>query len=249
MFRIHLGVSSSTKSTIKTRGKVAHLLNDNFKLASSFSSVTGATLIELIIVLALMSILTTLSFISFRTSKENIACRHIFSALQLAKIRAIATGHNSYVDFDMNGGNVSDNFYTTYLNTDPLDDCCPASFGEINNAQGQNEFSDAQLAMSESLGGFPGVSLPPGVSFGLSPFNTPSATPTGGTFSAGVLDNGVGFASGSKRIKFLPKGTPTGFGGSIYVFDENDISGRACAVVVAPTGIIRMWTWDGNKWN
>lgn len=243
------GVSSGIKFHIKTTAKVSHLLNRNFKLPSPFSSVTGATLIELIIVLALMSILTTLSFMSFRTPKEKIACRHIFSAMQLAKMRAIVTGYDSYVDFDMNGGNVSDNFYTTYLNTDPLDDCCPASFGEINNAQGQNEFTESQLAMSESLGGFPGVALPPGVSFGLSPFNTPSLTPTGGTFSAGVLADGAGFAGGSKRIKFLPKGIPTGFGGSAYVFNENDISGRACAVVVAATGIIRMWTWDGNKWN
>ena len=42
---------------------------------------------------------------------------------------------------------------------------------------------------------------------------------------------------------------PSGFGGSVYVYNINDSIGRSCVVIVASTGIIRMWTWDGTKWN
>ena len=64
-----------------------------------------------------------------------------------------------------------------------------------------------------------------------------------------MLADGVGFAGGSKRIKFLPKGIPSDFGGSVYVYSINDSIGRSCAVIVASAGIIRMWTWDGTKRN
>ncbi len=204
----------------------------------------GSTLIELFIVLFIISILATVAYSTFRTPKEKIACKNIYSAMQLAKIRAISTGYNAYVDFDMNGGNVSDRFYSIYLDTD-----ADSAFGEANNARGDNEFSESQLPMSDTLGGYPGIAMPSGISFGLPTINPPLLTPTGGSFSSGVLNNGVGFAGGSKRVKFLPKGIPSGFGGSVYVYDENDPVGRSCAVVVASTGIIRMWTWDGSKWN
>lgn len=209
----------------------------------------GFTLIELFVVLSIMSILLVLSYSTLRVPKEKIACKNIFSALQLAKMRAIATGYNTYVDFDMDGGDVSDKYYTVYLDTDNDKD-----FGEKNNASGENEFTASHFAMQDSWqdsGGesFIAVALPSGVAFGLPTTNPPSSTPTNGSFSSGVLADGVGFAGGSKRIKFSPKGMPSGFGGSIYVYNINDSIGRSCAVIVASTGIIRMWTWDGDKWN
>lgn len=204
----------------------------------------GVTFIELIIVLAIMSISVTVAYSTLRIPKEKIVCKKIYSVFQLAKIRAISSGHNSFVDFDMNGGNVSDGFYTTYLDTDN-----DSSFGEQNNAKNDNEFTESQLAMSNGMGEYPAVEVPSEVSFGLPPTNPPALTPTGGSFSNGVLSDGVGFAGGSKRIKFLPKGIPSGFGGSVYVHAKNDSLGRSCAVIVASTGIVRMWSWDGSKWN
>ncbi len=218
----------------------------NFNL---YKNNKGFTLIELFVVLAIMSILLVLSYSTLRVPKEKIACKNIFSALQLARMRAITTGYNAYVDFDMDGGDVSDKYYTVYLDTDN-----DKKFGEKNNANGENEFTASHFTMQDSWqdsGGesFTAVALPSGVAFGLPTTNPPSSTPTNGSFSKGVLSNGVGFAGGSKRIKFSPKGMPSGFGGSIYVYNTNDSIGRSCAVVVASTGIIRMWTWDGNKWN
>ena len=85
----------------------------------------GFSLIELFAVLGIMMILLILSYSILRTPKEKIACKNIFSAMQLAKMRAISTGSNSYIDFDMDGGNVSDKYYTVYLDTDNDND-----FGE-----------------------------------------------------------------------------------------------------------------------
>tara|TARA_B100000315_G_scaffold83731_1_gene76758 strand:- start:12007 stop:12663 length:657 start_codon:yes stop_codon:yes gene_type:complete len=209
----------------------------------------GFSLIELFAVLGIMMILLILSYSILRTPKEKIACKNIFSAMQLAKMRAISTGKSAYIDFDMDGGDVSDKHYTVYLDTDDDKD-----FGEKNNANGENEFTASHFTMQDSWlnsGGesFTAVALPFGVAFGLPATNPPSSTPTNGSFSSGVLADGVGFAGGSKRIKFLPKGIPSGFGGSVYVYNINDSIGRSCAVIVASTGIIRMWTWDGTKWN
>lgn len=233
----------------KERKKETEIKKNRFSslsLSLSLSSLrlykAGFTLIEMIIVLAIIGILATLAYSTLRTPKEKIACKNIFSAMQLAKMRAIATGYNTYIDFDMNGGSVSNKFYTVYLDTDN-----DKAFGEKNNANGDNEFTESHFAMQDTSGGYPGVALPGGVDFGLPITNPPSLTPTGYAFSPGVLNDGVSFASGSNRIKFLPKGRPSGFGGSVYVYNTDD-SIRGCAVVVALTGIIRMWTWDGSKW-
>ncbi len=218
-------------------------------LMSPYKNNNGFTLIELFAVFAIMIVLLMFSHSTLITPKEKIACKNIFSAMQLAKMRAISTGSNSYIDFDMDDGDVSDNYYTVYLDTDNDND-----FGEKNNANGENEFTASHFGMQDSWqnsGGesFTAVALPAGVEFGLPATNPPSSTPTNGSFSSGVLADGVGFASGSKRIKFLPKGIPSGFGGSVYVYNSNDSIGRSCAVIVASSGIIRMWTWDGTKWN
>jgi prepilin-type N-terminal cleavage/methylation domain-containing protein len=214
----------------------------------AIGSLTGFTIVELMVVLGIMSVLLMLSYPTLRTPKEKIACKNVFSAMQLAKMRAIATGYNAYVDFDMDGGDVSDSFYTVYLDTD--DD---KAFGEKNNAKGNDEFVESHFAMqntwqSSSSKTYPAVALPSGTAFGLPSTNPPSSTPTNGSFSSGVLADGVGFAGGSKRIKFLPKGMPSGFGGSVYVYSIDDLTGKSCATVVASTGIIRMWTWNGSEW-
>ena len=188
-----------------------------------------------------------LSHSILRTPRERIACKNVFFAMQLARMRAISTGNNAYIDFNMDGEDVSDKYYTVYLGTDNGKD-----FGEKNNANGESEFTASHFAMQDSwqnLGGesFSAVALPFEVAFGLPTTTPPSSSPTNSSFSSGVLADAVGFAGGSKRIKFLPKGIPSGFGGSVYVYNINDSIGRSCAVIVASTGIIRMWTWDGTK--
>ncbi len=90
---------------------------------------SGFSLIELIIVISILGILAAAAYSNFKVTKEKMACKNIYSALQTAKMKAISTGYRAYVDFDMDGGNVSDNFYTTYLDTDR-----DKAFGETNNS-------------------------------------------------------------------------------------------------------------------
>ena len=68
----------------------------------------------------------------------------------------------------MDGGDVSDKYYTVYLDTDNDKD-----FGEKNNANGENEFTASHFAMQDSWQNsgcklFSAVALPYEVAFGLS---------------------------------------------------------------------------------
>ncbi len=94
-----------------------------------------------------------------------------------AKMRAISTGNNAYIDFYMDGEDVSDKHYTVYLDTDNDKD-----FGEKNNASGErSEFTASHFAMQDSWqnsGGesFSAVALPSEVAFGL-PTTSPRLQP------------------------------------------------------------------------
>ncbi|HJN02922.1 MAG: hypothetical protein QF907_01665 [Nitrospinota bacterium] len=80
-----------------------------------------------------------------RTPRERIACKNVFFAMQLARMRAISTGNNAYIDFNMDGEDVSDKYYTVYLGTDNGKD-----FGEKNNANGESEFTASHFVMQDS---------------------------------------------------------------------------------------------------
>jgi len=196
----------------------------------------GFTLMELLVVAVIIGILTSMAIYSLKVSNEKIACNNVYSAMQIAKMRAISTARDAYVDFDMNGGQVSDGFFTVYLDTDQ-----DGAFGEVNNGNGDNEFTESNFAMPDSSGGFPGIALPLRVAYGKSPTMGANG-PTGQAIPAdGVSANG-------NRFKFVSRGTAS-IAGSVYAYDTDDARGVGCAVIVSPTGIIRKWTWDGASWN
>lgn len=201
----------------------------------------GFSLVEMMIVFVIMAILAAAAFSSFRVPRERAACSDIYSAFQSAKMKAIATGYNAYVDFDMDGGSVSNGYYTVWLDTD--DD--GASFGETNNASGDNEFTESGFSMSDTYGGVPAVALPNGIKFGgkasLGQGTMGNYGPTLGT----IPDDGV--SAGSNRFQFSSKGTAS-VSGSVYLYDSKDSDGAGCAVIVSPAGIIRRWNWDGTNW-
>lgn len=201
----------------------------------------GFSLMEVMVVVVLMGILGTMAIASFKRSKEKIACGAVYSAFQTAKMRAISTGYNAYVDFDMDGGAVSNYFFTVYLDTDG-----DAAFGETSNGNTppENEFTVSNFAMQDALGGLPGIELPDGVKFGGK-----STSPDGGTMDVGptgrtIPDDGVSF--GGNRAKFNSRGTATG--GSVYLWDSNNSLGKGCAVIVSTTGIVRKHYWNGSSW-
>jgi len=199
----------------------------------------GFTLIEAVVVLSIVSIVIGMAYSSFRTPVEKLACREIFSAMQLAKMRAISSGSNFFVDFDMNVGSVSDNFYTAYLDTDN-----DGVFGETLNGGTPpiNEFVESQFNLPDISGGNPAKALPSGVSYRTTAM---AGFPTGETVLPG---DGVDFG-GVNAVTFTPRGTATA-GGSLYIKDD-DNTNRICVVIVRSTGLVRMGTTNDNgaNWN
>lgn len=221
-----------------------HSMEELFKMKTNSIGIfeqKGFTMTELMVSMVLLAILAGTAIYSFKKTKEGIACSDIYSAFQMAKMRAISTGYNAYVDFDMDTGAVSDGFYTAYLDTD-----ADGVFGETNNANGHNEFTESNFAMPDASGGFTGVALPSGIKFGFSSINPPTNDYQGDAITGSVLVDGVAFGAGN-RASFNSKGTATA--GSVYLYDENSSSGAGCAVIVSPTGIIRRWNWNGSSWN
>lgn len=209
-----------------------------------FKNAKGFTLMELMVVVVLMAILGSMAIASFKRSKEKIACGDVYSAFQTAKMRAISTGYNAYVDFDMNqtaGGSVTNNFFTVYLDTDGD----AAAFGQNPNASGDNEFTESNFAMPNLLGGLPGIALPSGVKFGGKAISGGTMGVYGPTWGT-IPDDGVTFGSSGNRASFNPQGTATA--GSVYLFDTNNSLGKGCAVIVSTTGIVRKYNWNGSSW-
>ena len=223
----------------------------------------GFTMLELLIIIVIMGVLTTIAFSSFRMSREQIACKSVYYAMQSAKMRSIATGHDSYVDFDMDGGAVSKNFFAVYLDTDSN-----AAFGETNNSEGDNEFTESNYLMPDCIkssgevvrsgdstlgaclaaaGSSVGVALPNGVAFGGK-----ATSPGGGTMGTYgpptnnwvIPDDGVN-VTGS-QFQFTSNGTANA--GEVYLWDTNDSLGAGCAVIVSTTGRIKRMDWDGANW-
>jgi prepilin-type N-terminal cleavage/methylation domain-containing protein len=74
----------------------------------------GFTLIEAVVVLSIVSIVIGMAYSSFRTPDEKLACRHIFSNLQLAKMQAVSVSAEQTVDINTTVNDLVD----VTLNTD-----------------------------------------------------------------------------------------------------------------------------------
>ena len=68
----------------------------------------GFTMVEMVFVLAIMSILLTIAYSQLRTPNERIACKEIYSNLQLGKMQAVSTGANVTVNVDTDLNSVED---------------------------------------------------------------------------------------------------------------------------------------------
>ena len=182
----------------------------------------GFTLIEILIVVAIIGIGFALSIPNFKELNQRLyirsTTREIVSKLQLARLKAISSNRNCYVDFDPdNDGNLNKDFYTAYLDIDGSKDA--------NNKTGLDEYRASRFVLGDTLGIIKGTRLPKGIKF------------ASGQTTKACTFRGL-------RACFNPTGR--GSAGSIYI--SNQDHSQAFKIVVASTGRIRIARWDGSKW-
>lgn len=84
----------------KMNSAVLNILYFGAGAKPAFNSSRGFTMIEMIIVIVIIGIMAAMGYSTFRTPNEKIACKFIFSHMQLAKMRAVSTNADTYVNLD-----------------------------------------------------------------------------------------------------------------------------------------------------
>jgi len=200
----------------------------------------GFTLLEVMVTVVLVGIMAAIAVPSIRAwlphYQLRMAKNDLVNTLYLGKMRAIATGHRMYVDFDPNGdGTLNEAAFTGYLDTD--DD---GSRGEANNAAGENEFTESQVVLPKRSGGIPVVEFPGRISTGA--LDGTPAVPNGSAIGDGIEAN-------NDRIEFLPSGRVTLNGDgtlpTIYLRSDRD---EQCAIQVNMLGQIIVYQWEDSAW-
>jgi len=206
-----------------------------------FKSQKAFTIIEVMVVTVIIAIMVTIAIPSIRAwvprQQLRSVKRDIVSAMQLARMRAIGTGHYCYIDFDHNNDDdVDEGFFTCYLDTDNDGDN-----GEVNNAAGENEYLISQVVLPDT-DGVPVIQLPSHVSYGADA----GVTAIGG----GAVGDGVDFPQGvpyqdaeTLRALFAPNGQ--GKPGAVYIHSDR---GENFAIEVSMLGRVKGWKWNGANW-
>ena len=195
----------------------------------------GFTLLEAMIVAGIIAIMAAIAVPSIRTwiprQQMRSIKRDIVSQMQLARMRAIGTGHYCYIDFDPGSDGVANNMaFTCFLDTD--DD----TIGELDNGlpEDANEFQASQMTSPNTVNGVPSIRLPNHVSYGLE---------TGVDDINGDPYSGDGVSFSGNRVIFYPNGS--GKAGTVY-FHTNQGENYAATVNIIGRVIVRKW--NGTSW-
>jgi Tfp pilus assembly protein FimT len=184
-------------------------------------------IIGIMVGIAVPSIRTLLPRYQIRSLK-----RDVVSAMQLGRMRAIATCHYFYVDFDPGNDGVQNHMaFACFLDSD--DD----GQGSLNNglAQDADEYRASQVASPDRVAGFPAIRLPAPIRYGLSP---------GVTDINGAPYSGDGVTFSGDRGIFYPNGT--GKPGTVYFHTDQ---GENFAVTVNMVGRVIVRRWSGTAWH
>jgi len=185
----------------------------------------GFTFIEVMVTVALISILTVIAVPNFQSWVAHYKLRQatddIAGALQLARLKAVASSGDVHVDFGPGAG-LTERFLTVFIDDDGDD------------APDNGEELTTDLAFEETLGDINGIRLPAGVFFGASGV---TVDPLGATIASGASFNG------NDWTRFRRNGTATGG----FVFVRNN-EGETYAVEVGTTGKVRTWRYVAGAW-
>ena len=200
----------------------------------------GFSLMELMFVLAIIAILAVVAIPAMGDIIDRYelkgAARDISSTLQLLRIRAIARNKNTYLDFTPGSVTLSDGFYTAFVDLDN---------GGDND--GATETKATNLNLNDVLGGYSGVLLPDGVSFGWGTWGTDvTKTACTGSSTTAPTDAVMFDNISGESAKFETSGANARMG-TVYL--ANTSISKFYAISVAITGRIKFCRWDGGSWN
>lgn len=202
---------------------------------NQFRTKTGFTIVEVVIVLVIIGIMAAMSAFGVQAwvEKNRIRSvkREIVSAMHLGRMRAIACGHDFFIDFDPDDDGVQNSpAFACFLDADDDGD------GELNNGlpENANEYIASQISASDAMGDIPVVRLPGQVRYGLND----GVDDINGDAYAG---DGVTF-TGNRAI-FYPNGG--GKPGTVYLCGDQ---AETYAVSVNMIGTVTVRRWNGSDW-
>ncbi|MFV2081347.1 MAG: Tfp pilus assembly protein FimT/FimU [bacterium] len=208
-----------------------------------FSSESGVTIIELMLVVAIIGIITAVGTYNFLAElpayRLRGAVNKVAASVQLVKMRAIAKNRNAWIVV-----NPSNNFFTGFVDED-ADSAIDAP----------GEYTEMGMDMPDTFGGVPGFLLPEDVSFGW-PSSYGGTGPDGvspGGDTDGVFVAGTGM-SGKNNIGFRPTGLPVvdlaaiqNPTESVIIFLKNTRE-QGFAISIGITGRVKTYKWSGGSW-
>jgi hypothetical protein len=157
----------------------------------------------------------------------------IITSFQMAKMKAIATNSNLYIDFDHDDdGSTNEQVLSAFLDTDD------STYGEFNNSKGENEFNLSQIQTFETMDGIPVIKLSSGITFGV---GANVIRDINGTSINPADFSGITFPN--DEAIFYPNGRSTP--GEVYIKNSND---ETFGLKLFITGLPKVYKWNGTDW-
>ncbi len=199
----------------------------------------GFTLVEILVVVIIIGVMASLAVPGIRALLPayhlRSAAHELVSLMQLARMKAAATGHHCYVVFQPGGfGNV----YTCFLDRNDNGTGDFEKEGASGPAYVGNEYRLGSATFNDVAAGIPVIRLPAGITFGSS-----ATRPIPG--AASVPDDGITFNGKPPRLVFYPSGR--GKLGTVYLQNEKG-AGYAISVSIVGRIFVRKWDRENKTW-
>jgi prepilin-type N-terminal cleavage/methylation domain-containing protein len=206
-------------------------------LTMMMSNREGLTITELMVVVTIVGVMAVIAVPAVGDIIAHYrlygAAREIASTLQLLRLRSIGTNRDAYLDFTPGTVTLSDGFYTAFVDLDGAGD-----------NDGTTEIEATKLNLNDSLGGYRGVLLPSGISFGWGTWGTDVTKRA--CMGSNTTEPADAVTFSGDRAKFKPSGSNARLG-TVYL--ANTSISQFYAVSVAITGRVKVCRWSGSSWH